>query len=213
VTLDMWWEFLRGAWVCLFICGGAILIGIPLGAVIALLRAARIPVLNQVLMLYVSVVRATPLLSLVLFIFLSSQGFGIRMRPDVAAITALVVNTAAFNAEIWRGAFLAFPREQKEAALAIGMTAGVFFRRIQLPQTITASLPGLINEASFVIKASPAIAVIGVVEITQVARRMTATTFDPLTPLAVTALFYIVVIGLLTRLQSRLERNAERLTA
>ena len=89
----------------------------------------------------------------------SEEGMDEEGHEAGAASTEVAADAAAFNAEVWRTAFISFSREQKEAALACGMTNGVFFRRIMLPQMITSSLPGLVNEMSFLIKRSPAIAV------------------------------------------------------
>ena len=90
----------------------------------------------------------------------------------LAAIVALTLNTSAFNAEIWRNAFRTFPREQREAAESVGMRRWTYFRYIMLPQMWIESLPALVNEMSFLIKGSPAIAVIGVVDLTRVTNRI-----------------------------------------
>jgi len=112
--------------------------------------------------LYISLARATPLVTLVLFLFLSLPTLGINLDKTLAAIVALTLNTSAFNAEIWRNAFRNFPREQREAAESVGMRRWTYFRYIMLPQMWIESLPALVNEMSFLIKGSPAIAVIGV---------------------------------------------------
>ena len=181
------------------------------GLGIALLRMARIPFLEQLLILYTSLARATPLVTLVLFIFLSAPMFGVNLDRNTAAILALTLNTTAFNAEIWRSAFISFSRDQKEAALACGMTQGVFFRRIMLPQMLTSSLPGLVNEMSFLIKGSPAIAIIGIVDLTRVTNRIAAVTYDPLPPILAAALLYMLIIGVLLKLQAIAEKKANRL--
>jgi len=206
-----WLLLLEGAWTTLWISGVAIAIGVSAGLGIALLRMARIPFLEQLLVLYTSLARATPLVTLVLFIFLSAPMFGINLDRNSAAILALALNTTAFNAEIWRAAFISFSREQKEAALACGMTEGVFFRRIMLPQMLTSSLPGLVNEMSFLIKGSPAIAIIGIVDLTRVTNRIAAVTYDPLPPIIAAALLYMVIIGVLLKLQAIAEKKANRL--
>ena len=121
------------------------------------------------------------------------------------------LNTTAFNAEIWRSAFNNFSKEQREAALAIGMTPWVYFRRIMLPQITITSLPGLVNEMSFLIKGSPAIAVIGVVDLTRVTNRISAVTYDPLPPILAAAALYMLIISLLVWLQRLAERKASRL--
>ncbi|ANF58912.1 amino acid ABC transporter permease [Halotalea alkalilenta] len=206
-----WLLLLEGAWTTVWISAVSIAIGVVLGLGIALVRMLRIPFVDQLLVLYVSIARATPLVTLVLFIFLVAPTFGIVMNRNLAAILALTLNTAAFNAEIWRSAFLSFSKEQREAAMACGMTPWLCFRRIMLPQMITVSLPGLVNEMSFLIKGSPAIAVIGIVDLTRVTNRISAVTYEPLPPILAAAVLYMVVIYALIQLQALAERRAHRL--
>ena len=162
-------------------------------------------------MVYISLARATPLVTLVLFLFLSLPTVGINLDKTVAAIVALTLNTSAFNAEIWRNAFRTFPREQREAAESVGMRRWPYFRYIMLPQMWLESLPALVNEMSFLIKGSPAIAVIGVVDLTRVTNRISSVTYEPLSPILAAGLLYVVIIGLLLKLQSMAERKAKRL--
>jgi polar amino acid transport system permease protein len=205
------YTLLQGAWTTAWISAVAIAGGVPLGLGLALLREARVPVLTQLIVLYVSFGRATPLVTLVLFIFVGAPAFGIPLDRFTAAIATLVLNTAAFNAEVWRASIRSFPREQVEAARAAGMTRGVIFRRIMLPQIWITSLPGLINEMTFLIKASPAIGVIGIVDLTRVTNRISAITYEPLPPILAACALYMLVIGGLVRLQRRFDERARRL--
>ena len=148
---------------------------------------------------------------LVLFLFLSLPTVGINLDKNVAAIVALTLNTSAFNAEIWRNAFRTFPREQREAAESVGMRRWTYFRYIMLPQMWIESLPALVNEMSFLIKGSPAIAVIGVVDLTRVTNRISSVTYEPLSPILAAGLLYVVIIGMLLKLQGLAERKAKRL--
>ena len=202
---------LLGAWTTAWISAVAIAGGVPLGLALALLREARVPVLGQIIVLYVSLGRATPLVTLVLFIFVGAPQLGIPLERYTAAIVTLLLNTAAFNAEVWRSAIRSFPREQVEAARAAGMTRALILRRIMLPQVWITSLPGLVNEMTFLIKASPAIAVIGIVDLTRVTNRISAITYQPLPPILVAAALYMVLIGTLVRLQRLLDARARRL--
>lgn len=211
MTTQAWILLLQGAWTTLWICAIAIAIGVLLGLGIAVLRMAKVPFLDQLLVLYISLARATPLVTLVLFIFLTAPTLGLALDRETAAILSLTLNTAAFNAEIWRSAFISFSREQREAALACGMTQTTFFRRIMLPQMFTSSLPGLVNEMSFLIKGSPAIAVIGIVDLTRVTNRISAVTYEPLPPILVAAVLYMAIIGVLLKLQAIAEKKAARL--
>ncbi len=211
MNASAWNMLLEGAWVTLWISGVSIALGVVAGLLVALVRLAKIPIIDQLLVLYISLARATPLVTLTLFIFLSAPNFGIQLDRSVAGILALTINTTAFNAEIWRSAFGNFSREQREAAMAMGMTPWVMFRRIMFPQLTITSLPGLVNEMSFLIKGSPAIAVIGIVDLTRVTNRISAVTYEPLPPILVACVLYMAIIGCLVWLQRVAERRANRL--
>ena len=147
-----WQLLIEGAWTTLWISAIAIAFGVVAGLLIALVRMLRLPVIDQLLVVYISLARATPLVTLVLFLFLSLPTMGMNLDKNVAAIVALTLNTSAFNAEIWRNAFRTFPREQREAAESVGMRRWTYFRYIMLPQMWIESLPALVNEMSFLIK-------------------------------------------------------------
>ena len=117
------------------------------------------------------------------------------------------MNTSAFNCEIWRAALMNFPKDQYEAAQAVGMRAGLRFRRIVLPQIVRASLPGLVNEMSLLIKVTPVLAVVGVVDITRAAVRIGAETYEPLPPFLVAVALYAPIVFALVSLQRWIERR------
>ncbi|CAI8906929.1 MULTISPECIES: amino acid ABC transporter permease [Kosakonia] len=211
MDLISWQLLIEGAWTTLWISGVAIAFGVVIGLVIAFIRMMKIPFIDQFLVVYISLARATPLVTLVLFLFLSLPTLGINLDKTLAAIVALTLNTSAFNAEIWRNAFRNFPREQREAAESVGMRRWTYFRHIMLPQMWIESLPALVNEMSFLIKGSPAIAVIGVVDLTRVTNRISSVTYEPLSPILAAALLYVMIIGLLLKLQGVAERKAKRL--
>ncbi len=201
---------LDGAWITIWISLLAIVSGVPIGFVLSLVRVSRFPVVSQIVVLYVSLGRATPLVTLALFLFVTLPVFGINIDKYTAGVVALTLNTASFNTEVWRSAYLAFPQSQIEAARAMGMTRALYFRRIMLPQMWYAALPSLVNEMTLLIKASPAIAVIGVVDLTRVTNRIAAQTYEPLPPILIAGVMYILFIGVLVRLQRHLEKRAER---
>jgi polar amino acid transport system permease protein len=211
VDINAWIALLNGAWTTLWVSALSMLLGVPAGLAVAMLRGARIPVLGPVLSLYISVVRAIPMVTLVLFLFVAGSAFELDFDIRVVAVAALTINTTAFNAEIWRSAFANFPREQIEAARAAGMTKWLMLRRIQLPQMLITSLPNLVNEMSLLIKSSPAIAMVGLVDLTRVTIRIGAVTFDPLPPILAAWGIYVLMIGGLVRLQRAADRYARRL--
>jgi His/Glu/Gln/Arg/opine family amino acid ABC transporter permease subunit len=197
---------LQGAVVTVTLSLTGILIGLPIGLALAVLRWADVPVLARVVALYVSILRATPLVTLLLLLFFALPNIGIAIDPISAAILALVMNTAAFNCEVWRAALMNFPKDQYEAAQSVGMNAALRFRRIVLPQIVRVSLPGLVNEMSLLIKVTPVLAVVGVVDITRAAVRIGAETYDPLPPFLAAVALYAPIVFVLVSVQRRVER-------
>jgi polar amino acid transport system permease protein len=208
---SFWSALLNGAWTTLWVSGLSIGLGVSMGLGVAMLRGARIPLIGQALTLYVSVVRATPLVTLVLFLFVAAPSLGWDIDRRVIAVAAMTINTTAFNAEIWRSSFATFPREQIEAAKAAGMTKGLMLRRIMLPQMLVTSLPNLVNEMSLLVKSSPAIAMVGLVDLTRVSYRIGAVTYEPLPPILAAGAMYLLIIGALVQLQRVADRHARRL--
>jgi His/Glu/Gln/Arg/opine family amino acid ABC transporter permease subunit len=185
----------------------AIAIGTPLGLLLALVRWRRVRFLDPVVAALVSLLRATPSVTLVLLVYFALPTIGLEVPRFAAAVATLALGSMAYNCEIWRGALLAFPRDQYEAALAFGMPGALRLRLIVLPQIVRSALPALVNEMTLLIKVSPAVAVIGVVEITRAAVRIGAETYDPLPPFLVGLVIYVAVIGGFVAVQRRLERN------
>ena len=184
-----------------------ILIGLPIGLGLALIRWANVPLVTWIVALYVSVLRATPLVTLLLLLFFALPNIGVPIDPYSAAILALVMNTSAFNCEIWRAALANFPKDQYEAAQSVGMTAAQRFRRIVFPQILRSSLPALVNEMSLLIKVTPVLAVVGVVDITRAAVRIGAETYEPVPPFLVAVAIYAPIIFSLVSLQRWIERR------
>jgi His/Glu/Gln/Arg/opine family amino acid ABC transporter permease subunit len=197
----------QGAIVTVTLSLIGILIGLPIGLGLALLRWANVPVVAGIVAIYVSVLRATPLVTLLLLLFFALPNIGVPINPVSAAILALVMNTSAFNCEVWRAALVSFPKDQYEAAQSVGMRAGLRFRRIVLPQIVRVSLPGLVNEMSLLIKVTPVLAVVGVVDITRAAVRIGAQTYEPLPPFLVAVALYAPIVFVLVSLQRWMERR------
>jgi His/Glu/Gln/Arg/opine family amino acid ABC transporter permease subunit len=208
MTSGDWVALMQGAGVTVSLSLAGIFLGLPLGLAMALSRWAQVPALSPLFGAYVSVIRATPLVTLALLIFFALPNLGIEIDPIPAAVLTLMLNTAAFNCEIWRGGLIDFSKEQLEAARAFGMGPSLSFWHIVLPQVWRTCLPALVNEMTLLIKGSPAIAVIGVVDITRAAVRIGAETYEPLPPfLAATGLYFLVVVVFVS-IQRIVERRA-----
>lgn len=185
----------------------SILFGVPLGLGLALIRWSRVPVLNELAIVYVSVLRTCPAVTLALLLFFALPEIGISLEPVPAGILTLALSTSAFDTEIWRSALTNFPRDQYDAALSLGMRRFTRFRRVMLPQIVRSSLPALVNEMTLLIKASPAVAVLGIVEITRAAIRVGARTYEPLPPFIFALVIYSLIVFAFVRTQRVVERR------
>jgi His/Glu/Gln/Arg/opine family amino acid ABC transporter permease subunit len=185
----------------------AIAIGTPFGLGLALIRWGRLRGLDTVVAVLVSLLRATPSVTLILLVYFALPTLGFEVPRFAAGVATLALGSMAYNCEIWRGALLAFPVNQIDAARACGMRRGLRFRLIVLPQIARAALPALVNEMTLLIKVSPAVAVIGVVETTRAAVRIGAATYNPIPAFMVALAIYLVVIGALVAAQRVLERR------
>ena len=204
-------ELFQAAWTTMWISAISIVIGIISALIIAIIREKKIPFLTEILTFYISIIRAVPLVTLTLFVFLSIPSFGINLHCITAGIIALTVNTTAFNAEIFRTALERFSPDQREAAESIGMSNFTFYRYIMLPQIFTISLPALVNEMSNLIKSTPAIAMIGVIDLTQVTKQISSVTYEPMPPILCAGVIYMLMISFLVKAQRMAEKKALRL--
>lgn len=203
-------SLLAGALTTVGLSLAGIGLGLPLGLGLALVRSVRPPVLDPLIAVGVSLVRSAPIVTLALFVFFVLPGAGLELAPVPAAVLTLTLNTAAFNCEIFRAGLAAFPRDQLEAASAYGMRPATRFRRIVLPQLWRASLGPLVSEMTILLKGTPAVAVLGIVEITRAASRIGAQTYEPLPPFLAATLLYTALIAVLVRGQRVAERTMAR---
>jgi His/Glu/Gln/Arg/opine family amino acid ABC transporter permease subunit len=201
---------LEGALVTAWVSATAILLGVPLGLVLALVRWRRVPLLSPIVAVYVSIIRATPAVTLALLFFFALPALGLDVGTAAAAVLTLLVNTSAFNCEIWRAALIDFPGDQMQAARAYGMTPWLAFRRIIFPQIGRTCLPALVNEMTLLVKASPAIAVIGIVDLTRAASRIGAATYEPLPPFIAATVMYMLLVLFFVATQRYVERKVKR---
>src|SRR3974390_373804 len=114
-------SLLQGAAVTVALSLAGIVIGVPLGLGLALLLWRRTRLAQLIVKTYVSLIRATPVVTLGLLIYFALPAVGLQIGPVTAAILTLAINTTAFNCEIWRAGLTDFPKEQIESAQAFGM--------------------------------------------------------------------------------------------
>ncbi|MFZ7945778.1 MULTISPECIES: amino acid ABC transporter permease [Bacillaceae] len=184
----------------------SILIGIIIGLFFALLKISRIKILEYISNGYVFLVRGTPL---IVQIFILYFGFsGIFLIPDFwAAALALAFHNGAYIAEIFRGTIQSVDKGQMEAGRSLGMTRGVTLRRIILPQAFRRALPPLGNQFIIGLKDSSLAAFISMNELFNVATTLGSNNFDEMTYLLIVAVYYLVLVALLTMMVSMFEKK------
>lgn len=201
--------FAEGAMVTLALTCGAFAIAMPLGWLLAVLRLYGGKVGSAIAASYVEVFRGTPVL-LQLYVLYFGLAPVVRLGPVSAAILGLGLNYAAYEAEVYRGAILAVPRGQSEAAAALGLTRAQTLRHVLFPQAMRHALPAVTNDFVALLKDSSLVSVITVVELT---KRMTIAAVDLrswLLPGLLCAAMYFVMSFPLARLSRHLERRLAR---
>jgi len=136
---------MRGAATSLALTFCIILISLPLGLLIALAKLGRSRLLRSCASIYIEVIRGTPALLQLFYIYFVLPSFGIRFDPFVAGVIGLSINYSAYLAEVYRAGIAAVPRGQIEAAKALGMSRRKMLRLIVLPQAIRVVIPPLGN--------------------------------------------------------------------
>jgi polar amino acid transport system permease protein len=181
--------------------------GLLLGLIVALLRASSRAPLSRVAQGYIWFFRGTPLLIQMVMIYSGLPQIGIKFGVLMSAILALVLNEAAYMAEIIRGGFLAVPPGQGDAAKALGLSRTLALRKVILPQAIRIILPALGNSVNGLLKATSIASVISMEELMRRSEMIMQVKFDVLEVFAAAAVYYLVLTTLWDRVQRRLERH------
>lgn len=191
--LDSFGPLFMAARYTLLISGLGILLGLVIAALICAARLSPFKALRRFAAVWVSFLRGVPLLVQLLLVYYLLPVIGVSVPALVAAVLAVGICASAYISEIWRGAILALPPGQAEAATAIGMTGTDIWTRVILPQAVALSVPALINELILLVKASSLVSVVGILEITRMSQAVAATTFRPLEVYIAAACIYLLI--------------------
>ena len=173
---------MEGAQITLEIFCVTLLLSLPLGLLVALCRISKLGPLRLLMEFYIWLMRGTPLMLQLLFVYFALPMVGIRLPDIAAALLAFTLNYAAYFAEIFRAGIQSIGRGQYEAAKSLGMTYTQTMRRIIVPQMIRHVLPPVSNET---------------INLLRVARTIVQREFD-MTPFFVAAVFYLAMTFVLT---------------
>lgn len=198
------WE---GAWLAVKITALSMSLGLVLGLGLALMRLSGVWPVQAVAWLYIWVMRGTPQLLQLIFIFDALPFIGIRLDSFTTAVIGFSLNQAAFSAEIIRGGILSVNRNQTVAADALGMPPFLTLRRIILPQAMRAILPGTFNDMIGMIKLTSIASVIFVNELTFRSQQIVGQNFKFFEVFAAAAAIYLLLTSVISIAQIALERR------
>lgn len=216
VENDRWLQYLKGVGNTLMVTALSLIIGVILGVLVALIRTAHDqqragkhnPILgffNGICQVYVTVIRGTPMLVQLLImgfvIFSSSRNY------TAVGILTLGINSGAYVAEIIRGGLMSLDPGQAEAGRSLGLNYIDTMRFIIIPQAFKSILPSLGNEFITLLKDTALIYTIGGEELVYAARAISTRTYEQMFPLVGTAVIYLILVMIFTKLQGILERR------
>jgi polar amino acid transport system permease protein len=200
---------LQGSGVTLQVFLITFLLAVPLGLALALIRISRFAVLSTLVNGYIWLMRGTPLMLQMLFIYFALPFIpviGVRLPDFPSAIVAFVLNYSAYFAEIFRAGIQSIDRGQYEGAKVLGLTYPQTMRRIVLPQVLKRILPPMSNETITLVKDTSLIYVLAMNDLLRAARGIVQRDFTTM-PFVVAAAFYLAMTLVLTYGFQRLEKK------
>ena len=202
-------QMLEGTVVSLEIFVLTLLFALPLGLAVAFGRMSRNRWLSGAVNVYMLVMRGTPLILQLIFIYFAPYYlFGVSYDRFTAAVVAFVINYAAYFAEIYRGGIESIPAGQHEAGQVLGFTKPQVFFRIVLPQMVKRILPAMGNEVITLVKDTALAQTIGVAELFRVAQTASSRQFSTV-PIFVAGVFYFAMNWAVAAAFARAEKKLD----
>jgi polar amino acid transport system substrate-binding protein len=171
----------------------SMVLAIVFGLLIALIRVYAPKPFSSLAVLYIEVMRGTPLLIQLYFIYFALPTFGINISPFLAAVIGLGLNYSAYEAENYRAGLFSVPRGQMEAAMSLGMTRNQALRHIIIPQAIRLVIPPITNDFISLLKDSSLVSVITMVELTKLYSQLASTYYDYMGTGIIIAAVYLLI--------------------
>ncbi len=200
---------LKGLWVTIYLSILAVLIGITLGFIIALMKLSAVKkgkktVSSVIASIYIDIIRGTPSMVqlLIMYMIVFKSNFGI-----VAAVLTFGINSSAYVAENIRAGIMAVDKGQMEGGRSLGLSYGQTMRYIIIPQAIKNILPALGNEFITLIKETAIVGYVAIQDLTKAADFIISRTYDTFMPLIAIAIIYYILIKILSMLLSKFERR------
>ena len=205
-SLEILPSLLHGAVTTLEVFALVLIFSIPLGILIAFAMQLKWKPLNGLIHIYIWVMRGTPLLLQLIFIYYVLPSVGIRFDRLPAALIAFTLNYAAYFAEIFRGGIDTIPKGQYEAAKVLKFTPRATIRYIVLPQVTKIVLPSVFNEIMSLVKDTSLVYALGISDLI-LASRTAANRDASLVPMFLAGAIYLIIIGVVTLVAKRIEKK------
>jgi His/Glu/Gln/Arg/opine family amino acid ABC transporter permease subunit len=193
VIADYWQVFLRGLGLTIFLTLVTMVLATVLAIPLALARLSANRLFRWPGNVFVEFMRATPLILQLIYIYYVLPGAGIMLNPLVAAITGLTLHYSAYLSEVFRGGIQSINKGQQEAALSLGLSRWLAFRKVVLPQAVRVILPTLANYLISLFKDTSLASVVTVQELMFSGQIISARNFQYFTVYTVTAILYFAV--------------------
>jgi len=197
-----------GVTVLCWSVGGAL--GMAVGFAVALLVRLPVPPLRWLLRAFVEIIRGTPFLLQLFLLYAGGPYLGLRLSATVAGVLGLALYSSAYFAEIFRGGFASVPRGQIEAATSVGMSPFDTLVRVSMPAALIAAVPPIVNLLIILSKETVVLSIITVPELMYQVQTMAAETFTAFDAIFAMAIFYWLLVEVVSRLGRRAE---DRVTA
>lgn len=208
VALDNFPFILEGLKITLQITLMSFVIAILLGLVIGISRVFQVPILDQLLKIFIEVFRNTPVIvQIVWFYYVVPSVFNLNLTAIQASVLALGLNTAAYLAEVFRGGIFSVPQGQTEASRSLGFSSVSTLRYVVVPQASRKMLAPILNQLIVLIKDTALVAYIGVMDLMQRSFIVSTNTARPLESYTTVALIYLVLCFGASKLTSWIEKK------
>lgn len=199
-------QVLEGLKVTIEIFIITLILSIPLGGIIALGRISKVKILNSITEVYVLILRGTPLLLQILFIFFGLPLINISIPRFPAAILAMVLNYGAYFGEIFRAGIISIDKGQFEGAEVLGLSKKDTFFRIIMPQALKRIFPPVANEIVTLVKDTALVYVVGLDELLKVAK-IASNRLSSIMPFVVIGVVYLLFNSLITKVLESIEKR------
>lgn len=198
--------FIEASWVTLRLTAAALAMAMVFGALISAMAMSPIRALRWLATGYIGIVRGTPLITQIFVIYFGLTS--ILVLPAFwAGALALAFHNSAYIAEIIRSGFQAVPKGLTEASRSLGLSKIRTLKRVQAPLALRTTLPVLGNQYIIAVKDSSLVSFIGMTELFQTSRNMAASTYQELASYTIVAIYYLVIVLVLTLVVNRLEHR------